>query len=93
MSIWDNLKKFTRPYADEEYDDYEDEDELDDYEEEVAEPARSGRSGRRPNPFKLNNDVEEDSFDIEKELVRREARAAKFGIAFDRKATRQKNFK
>ncbi|MBQ3146246.1 MAG: cell division protein SepF [Oscillospiraceae bacterium] len=65
MSIWDNLKKFTRPYADEEYDDYEDEDELEDYEEEVAEPARSGRSGRRPNPFKLNNDVEEDSFDID----------------------------
>ncbi|MBO5891895.1 MAG: cell division protein SepF [Oscillospiraceae bacterium] len=63
MSFWDNIKKFTQPYADDEYDDYEEEDELDGYEEEV-EPARSGRNGRRPNPFKLNNETEE-SFDID----------------------------
>ena len=33
---------------------------------------------------------EEDSFDIEKELNRREARAAKFNTPFDREAARQK---
>ena len=66
MSFWDKMKNFTQPYSDEDYDDYEDEDELDDYEEEVAEPARSGRSGRRPNPFKLNiEDEDEDSFNID----------------------------
>ena len=46
MSFWDNVKKFTQPYADEEYDDYEDElDELEDEEQEAA-PRR-----RRPSPF------------------------------------------
>ena len=30
MSFWDNIKKFTQPYADDDYDEYEDEDELDD---------------------------------------------------------------
>ena len=63
MSFWDNIKKFTQPYADDDYDEFEDEDELDAYEEE-AEPARSGRSGRRPNPFKANAETEE-SFDID----------------------------
>ena len=63
MSFWDNIKKFTQPYADDDYDEFEEEDELDAYEEEV-EPARSGRSGRRPNPFKTNNETEE-SFDID----------------------------
>ena len=46
MSFWDNVKKFTQPYSDEEYDDYE--DELDEIEEEPQEaPARR----RRPSPF------------------------------------------
>ena len=30
MSFWDNVKKFTQPYSDEEYDDYDD---VDQYEE------------------------------------------------------------
>ena len=64
MSFWDNIKKFTQPYADDEYDEFEEEDELEGYEEEVAEPARSGRNGRRPNPFKLNNGAEE-TFEID----------------------------
>ena len=48
MSFWDNIKKFTQPYADEDYDDYE--DELDDYVEETQEPATRS-TGRRPSPF------------------------------------------
>ena len=48
MSFWDNIKKFTQPYADDEYDDYE--DELDDYVDEPQETAPRS-SGRRPSPF------------------------------------------
>ena len=48
MSFWDNIKKFTQPYADEDYDDYE--DEMDDYAEEPQETAPRA-SGRRPSPF------------------------------------------
>jgi len=64
MSFWDNIKKFTQPYADDEYDEYEDEDELEGYEEEEEAP-RAVRSGRRPNPFKVNVEEEEDSFSID----------------------------
>ena len=43
MSFWDNVKKFTQPYADDDYDDYDEEDDyLDDY-DEPAEPRRSAR--------------------------------------------------
>lgn len=43
MSFWDNVKKFTQPYSDEEYDDYEDED-LDGFEQDMEEaPARPAR--------------------------------------------------
>ena len=46
MSFWDNVKKFTQPYSDEEYDDYE--DEMDEIEEEPQEaPVRK----RRVSPF------------------------------------------
>ena len=56
MSFWDNVKKFTQPYSDDDYeDDYE--DELDGYEEEVQE---SPRSNRRSSPFASNQDS--DSF-------------------------------
>ena len=44
MSFWDNVKKFTQPYSDDEYEDYE--DEVDQYEEEPA-----PRSSRRTSPF------------------------------------------
>ena len=40
MSIWDSVKKFTRPYGDDEYDDYDD---LDSYEEEET-PRRNRAS-------------------------------------------------
>ena len=46
MSFWDNVKKFTQPYDDEDYDDYD--EELDEYEEPAAEPAPRTR---RPSPF------------------------------------------
>ena len=48
MSFWDNVKKFTQPYADDDYDDYDDEDQ-EDYEEEQEEPAP--RQSRRAPAF------------------------------------------
>ena len=53
MSFWDNVKKFTQPYADEEYDDYE--DELEELEDEVLEAAPRSR---RPSPFASSDDSE-----------------------------------
>ncbi len=48
MSIWDNVKKFAQPYADDDYDDYDDEYLDDDYDDESAEPVRrASRSTRR----------------------------------------------
>lgn len=82
MSFWDNIKKFTQPYADDEYEDYEDEDELEEFEEEAAEPARSGRSGRRPNPFKVNNEEDaDDSFEIDTTPVTAPAPNAPIGFS------------
>ena len=46
MSFWDNVKKFTQPYSDDEYDDYD--EELDEMDEDVQEAAPRGR---RPSPF------------------------------------------
>ena len=43
MSFWDNVKKFTQPYSDDEYDEYG--DEVDTYEEEPqARPVRERRT-------------------------------------------------
>lgn len=53
MSFWDSVKKFAKPYSDE--DDY-----TDDYEEEVEEfeeEPRAARSGRRPSPFETEAPV------------------------------------
>ena len=50
MSFWDSVKKFAKPYSDE--DDY-----TDDYEEEVEEieeEPRAARNGRRPSPFETD---------------------------------------
>ena len=38
MSLWDNVKKFAQPYADDDYDDY---DEDDNYADEYEEPAET----------------------------------------------------
>ncbi len=40
MSIWDSVKKFTRPYGDDEYDDYDDDD-MEGYEEEAPRRSRN----------------------------------------------------
>ena len=40
MSIWDSVKKFTRPYGDDEYDDYDDDD-MEGYEEEAPRRGRN----------------------------------------------------
>ena len=54
MSFWDNVKKFTQPYSDEEYDEEYDE-EMGDYEEEQEAPAPRAR---RTSPFA--NTIAED---------------------------------
>jgi len=46
MSFWDNVKKFTQPYSDDDYEDYEDENAAG-YEEEQETAPRS----RRTSPF------------------------------------------
>lgn len=48
MSIWDSVKKFTRPYGEDEYDDYD--DDLDSYEEEET-PRRSRMSDSDSKPY------------------------------------------
>ncbi len=47
MSFWDNIKKFTQPYADEDYDEYEDEEEA--YEEEAPRTRRMPAFGSAEN--------------------------------------------
>ena len=49
MSIWDSVKKFTRPYGEDEYDDYDDDD-LDSFEEEET-PRRSRVTESDSNPY------------------------------------------
>ena len=46
MSFWDNVKKFTQPYSDDEYEDYDD---VDQYEEEEVQQAAPRT--RRTSPF------------------------------------------
>ena len=61
MSFWDNVKKFTQPYADDEYDDYDGDEYLDDYEEPVEQPTRRApRRAPAPAPAPAPLDEEED---------------------------------
>ena len=48
MSFWDNVKKFTQPYADDDYDEYDDEDGVDGYEEEESSSRFSRRTAAEP---------------------------------------------
>ena len=67
MSLWDNVKKFAQPYADDDYDDYdEDEEYLDDYEEPVAparRPSRRSAPAPAPAPISMMDDEEEEEED------------------------------
>ena len=56
MSFWDSVKKFTQPYADEDYEEEFEEDEVPEDFEEVTEEHPSRQ--RRPSPFG-NNPTEE----------------------------------
>ncbi len=64
MSFWDNVKKFTQPYADDDYDDYDEDEEAEDtYEEPEERPAR--RPARRtpaPAPAVDEEPAEADDF-------------------------------
>ena len=67
MSFWDNVKKFTQPYADDDYDDYDEEEEeaVDQYDEPEERPVR--RTTRRastpaPAPAPEEDSPEEDDF-------------------------------
>ena len=59
MSLWDNVKIFAQPYADDDYDDYDEEDDYaDEYEEPAQAPAR--RAPRRaPAPAPVEEEQEE----------------------------------
>lgn len=59
MSFWDSFKKFTQPYADDDYDEYED-DEAEDYEEEQPASRTSRRNA-------VDNDNEFTGFDFDDE--------------------------
>ena len=48
MSFWDNVKKFTQPYSDDDYEDYEDENEDGVYEQDEQDAAPRSR---RTSPF------------------------------------------
>ena len=53
MSFWDNVKKFTQPYGDDEYDDYD--DDMEDYEEET--PRRSRGSAAETDTASFGSDT------------------------------------
>ena len=69
MSLWDNVKKFAQPYADDDYDDYDEDDYLDDDDYEPEEkPRREKRRSAAPAPAPaasmplMDDEDEEDSF-------------------------------
>lgn len=48
MSFWDDIKKFTQPYADDDYEDEYEDDLNEGFEEEAAEPETRSSRVRRP---------------------------------------------
>ena len=49
MSFWDNVKKLTQPYADDDYDDYdEDEESVDEYDQPEERPAPARVTAEEP---------------------------------------------
>lgn len=66
MSFWDNVKKLTQPYADDDYDDYdEDEESVDEYDQPEERPARraSHRASSAPAPAPARVTAEEPAED------------------------------
>ena len=66
MSLWDNVKKFAQPYADDEYDDYDEDEEYEDEYDEPEQPARRSSSrtaSRRSAPAPAPEPEEEDADD------------------------------
>ena len=61
MSFWDNVKKFTQPYADDDYDEYDDEDGVDGYEEEETTSRFSRRSAAESDNGMTSFDFDEES--------------------------------
>ena len=57
MSFWDNVKKFTQPYADDDYDEFEEDEVAEGFEEAPAE--RPARASRRSSLFGGNTTTEE----------------------------------
>ena len=62
MSLWDNVKKFAQPYADDDYDDYDEDDNYaDEYEEPAETPARRApRRAPAPAPAAEEEDEQDD---------------------------------
>ena len=64
MSLWDNVKKFAQPYADDDYDDYdEDDDYADEYEQPAETPARRSSPRRAPAPAPVAEEETEEQDD------------------------------
>jgi len=65
MSLWDNVKKFAQPYADDDYDDYDEDDYLDDdYDEPVEKPRREKRRAA-PAPAPVSMPAMEDDHQLD----------------------------
>ena len=64
MSLWDNVKKFAQPYADDDYDDYDEDEYLDDYDEPAEAPRREKRRAA-PAPALVSMPALEDEEDEE----------------------------
>ena len=58
MSFWDDIKKFTQPYADDEYEDEYEDDVTEGFEEEAEPEVRSNRRRRPAFGFSTKNDTE-----------------------------------
>lgn len=75
MSFWDNVKKFTQPYADDDYDDYDEEEEeepVERYEEPEERPSRrTVRRASAPAPVPVPEDepAGEDDLDFSAPLM------------------------
>ena len=57
MSFWDNVKKLTQPYSDDEYDDYDEDEYVDEYDEPAETPRREKR---RAAPAPVMEEEEDD---------------------------------